>query len=1012
MSQHRLRLSLADGCPLTATLLALLLAGASHGAELAEVPYGVPAKAWRESFGKHRARVYVEAKAQAVRVRIPWRRRDHDAEKKRIIIVDATTNKRVDNMFRVNVNREFGDLVFEPATAPGEYHVYCMPYIVQRHHGGYGGGYQPRLDTADKDWLRRCGLSPQGPSADKWKTLPAARVLEIQARTEFSRFDPMEVVATRKEHQGLLARHAGKPYLLFPEDRKFPIRMREDLPLRWIKRGPRDRFEGKASRNEFYAFQIGLYAVTQPVDRVTIEFQALRREGGAAKENGPGAIPASAFRCFNLGGTNWDGRPLRKTVSVAKGKIQPLWCGVQIPKDAPSGLYKGRLTVAAKNAPPHTVDLALTVTPQVLEDSGDGDLWRHARLRWLDSTIGMDDEVVAPYTPLEIDDCTVKCLGRSVRFAGTGLPESVRSGDREILAGPMTFVVETKAGTASMSAGNPKITKRTPGTIEWESPCKLGALTAHCSSRMEFDGHLTCAVTLTAGNETQVDDLRLEIPFQRSVSTYMMGVGRKGGYRPKKWSWKWGGKIYYDSFWIGDVWAGMQCELRGASYCGPMVNLYWALQQLKPPATWHNGGKGGVRIVEDGDRIIARCYSGPRRLAAGQRLRFEFALLITPVKPLDPASHFKTRYYHHPEPVEKVAAVGANVINVHHANELNPYINYPFLANDKLAAYVRAAHEKDIKVKIYYTLRELTNHVVEMWALRSLGHEVLAPGGGGGYPWLREHLVDDYAPMWYAPMPDGEACAAIVNSGMSRWYNYYLEGLAWLCKNIQIDGLYQDDVSYDRQVMKRVRKILDRLRPGSMIDLHSNTAFSKGPANQYMEFFPYVDRLWFGESFNYDDPPDYWLVEICGIPYGLMGEMLQNGGNKYRGMIYGMTARAPWNQDPPKMWPLWDRFGIAEAKMIGYWEPACPVRTDHKDVLATAYVRPGKTLIALASWHPSPATCRLQIDWNAIGLVAGKARLFAPAVEDFQAETIFKHTDGIPVAPGKGWLLIVDAGNR
>lgn len=50
----------------------------------------------------------------------------------------------------------------------------------------------------------------------------------------------------------------------------------------------------------------------------------------------------------------------------------------------------------------------------------------------------------------------------------------------------------------------------------------------------------------------------------------------------------------------------------------------------------------------------------------------------------------------------------------------------------------------------------------------------------------------------------------------------------------------------------------------------------------------------FGEYFDKDSPPDFWLVEMSGIPYGLMGEMLQDGGNQYRGMLYGMTARLPW----------------------------------------------------------------------------------------------------------------------
>jgi hypothetical protein len=348
------------------------------------------------------------------------------------------------------------------------------------------------------------------------------------------------------------------------------------------------------------------------------------------------------------------------------------------------------------------------------------------------------------------------------------------------------------------------------------------------------------------------------------------------------------------------------------------------------------------------------------------------------------------------------------VINIHHATEPNPYINYPFLATEKLAAYVKEAHAKNVKVKIYYTVRELTNHTVELWALRSLGHEVLAPGGGGGYPWLREHLVSDYSPAWYHRFPDGEVCAAVVTSGASRWYNYYLEGLDWLLRNVEIDGLYLDDVTYDRQVLKRMRKIMSRTRPDCLIDLHSNTAFSCGPANQYMEFFPYIDRLWFGESFNYDESPDYWLVEISGIPFGVMGEMLEKGGNPWRGMIYGMTARLPYLGDPRPLWKLWDEFGIGQARMIGYWDPACPVSTTEPDVLATAYVKQGKTLVAVASWARRPVGCRLKIDWRALGLDAEKAVLTAPAVEGFQPAARFGPTDEIPVTPGRGWLLIIN----
>jgi hypothetical protein len=84
--------------------------------------------------------------------------------------------------------------------------------------------------------------------------------------------------------------------------------------------------------------------------------------------------------------------------------------------------------------------------------------------------------------------------------------------------------------------------------------------------------------------------------------------------------------------------------------------------------------------------------------------------------------------------------------------------------------------------------------VAELWALRSLGFEVYLDGGDGGHSWLREHLVNHYAAAWHQPLSGGEVDAAIATSGLSRWHNYYLEGLGWLVRNAGIDGLYLDGI--------------------------------------------------------------------------------------------------------------------------------------------------------------------------------------------------------------------------
>jgi hypothetical protein len=322
-----------------------------------------------------------------------------------------------------------------------------------------------------------------------------------------------------------------------------------------------------------------------------------------------------------------------------------------------------------------------------------------------------------------------------------------------------------------------------------------------------------------------------------------------------------------------------------------------------------------------------------------------------------------------------------------------------------------------LKLKLYYTIRELTNHVAELWALRSLGGEVLADGPGGGFPWLREHLVSGYLPQWYQHFDDpqlGVDAAMLSATGPSRWYNYYIEGLAWLLRETGIDGLYLDDVSYDRQTVKRIRKVMEAVRPGCLIDLHSNTFFSKGPATQYTEFFPYIDRLWFGEGFQYDRmPPENWFVEVSGIPFGLTGDMLEGGGNPWRGMVYGMTVRYPWQTDdvtcdPRSIWKVWDAFGIAGATVSGYWEDSPVVTTDHPDVLATTYLKPRRALVAIASWASERAMVHLRIDWQRLGLDPRTTVLKAEPIDRFQPARRFAVGEEIPVEPGRGWLLVVE----
>lgn len=957
-----------------------------------------------DSLGNHRVIVSVDKPADAVLATINWRRRDLNPEAKNLIVVDAATGERITNVCRFTIDRERGEVVFQPQTVPGEYYIYYLKNVMS------GSPYYPTVNypafenTASADWVKKNKLSGK-----KAPALPAAKVVQFQAINELNSFYPMEVIATSNETARLLKEHPGEKYILFTEDRKFPIRMTTDIPYKWIADNRHDFFYGQADKGEYYVFQLGVWAARSNVENLHVDFSALTNKATGEQ------IPASSFTCFNTEGTDVTGTVFEKNCSVDKGKVQALWVGTQLPEHLSAGTYQGTVTVSAANAESKTVQVSLNVSENVIANHGDNEPWRHSRLRWLNSQIGFDDEVIAPYTPLVMKDKTISCLGREIKLSDLGLPEHITSyfketmtgigtNGRSVLAAPM----ELAADGGAWENLNFEITKHKQGAIAWKALNQNSRFLMDLEGEMESDGNIAYKVTLVAREDASVEDVALRTHLASGVGRYMMGLGEKGGYCPNDLRWKWDVEKNQDAVWVGDVNAGIQIRLYDNKYERPLNTNFYHQKPLHMPVSWCNAGNGGIDIhnAADGTRINA--YSGKRSVKKGDRLYYYFNLALTPFRPIDTDKQWRERYHHNYEFLDGIQKRGANVINIHHANAINPFINYPFLRTKEMKAYIDGAHARDMKVKIYNTVRELSNSCVEMFALRSLGNEIFSEGPGGGFSWLQEHLDQNYIGAWFVP---GLKDAAIVNSGISRWHNYYLEGLDWLMKNVGIDGLYIDDLAFDRMTMKRIRKVMNRTNPGAMIDLHSANQYNPkdgfaNSANLYLEHFPYLDRLWFGEYFNYDFPPEFWLVEVSGIPYGLMGEMLEGGGNPWRGMLYGMTGRSPRVDNGP-LWKLWDSFGMQNSEMIGYWVKDNPVKTGSEKTLATVYSHMGdKALISLATWEDTDAKVKLSIDWAKLGLDPSKVTLHAPAIENFQQETTWKPSDEIVVPKGKGLLII------
>jgi hypothetical protein len=351
-------------------LLFLLFIGNTSIAQ--ELKYVIKHNEWDpDSLGNHRVVLALEnTPGNVAKATINWRRADLHPENKELFIVDSTTNKKVLNVSVASINRESCTLYFEPVPGDNKYFVYYMAYKVDRKSNYPNAKYLKSQQIANEDWLQ---------SLSNKKVMEEARVECIESINAINSFYPMEVIATEEEVNSLVHQNAGKSYLVFPEDRLHSIRMKHDLPLRWIINGVKNTFNGEAKRGEYYAYQLGIFPITKNIDSVRISFSDLKSKSGKV-------ISSKVMSCLNTNCIDLRGSKFTMQVDVARGEVQAMWCLVNIPAATISGTYEGYVTVSATNAENTKIGVRITVHPTLAVNGGVNEPLKQTRLTWLNST--------------------------------------------------------------------------------------------------------------------------------------------------------------------------------------------------------------------------------------------------------------------------------------------------------------------------------------------------------------------------------------------------------------------------------------------------------------------------------------------------------------------------------------------------------------------------------------------------------------------------------------------------
>jgi len=828
-------------------------------------------------------------------------------------------------------------------------------------------------------------------------------------------------------------------FLVFPELRENPIKWFDSIPEEKVQEALHPKsFELSAGRGEFFVFQLGIWALNQDLKDMQIKFNDLIGADGKT-------VSAKKMTCFNNGGINFKGAPFSKTINISAGRVQALWIGIDL-DGAEQGDYTSSVSILA-NGKKQTSPFRIKVSGNGVPNHGYDEGARLSRLNWLNSTVGINEEITKGFLPLKVEGNKIAILGRILTIAENGLPATVTSffapsnqslteKGEPVVNRPFRFVVETEEGKiVHLSPGKLIFKQQTASKIVWSVLNTSKLCDLECTGQMEYDGFVDYQLKLKAKNSLKVRDIRIEIPVVKEKAEYMMGLGHEGGLRAPDWKWKWDVSKNQDMLWVGAVNGGMRIKWKAENYVRPLVNIYYAFGPLNLPPSWGNAGKGGVNISEQDGEVLINAYSGNRELKTGETLHYDFELLITPFRLIDRQNKFGDRYYHGggtntSVKIANAQKSGANIINIHHAEDIYPFINYPYLdANvGELKQLVGDAHKANMRMKFYYTTRELTKNLPEFWAFNSLNGEVIFPGPGnasrtealhpkGPNEWLIKNLKEKYIPAWYNLVKEGkfkgETDLSVITTPDSRLNNFYIGGLDWMVQHIGIDGVYIDDAALDRFTLKRARKIIDQYRPEGRMDLHSWNHFNKWAGftnclNLYMDLLPYFDLVWIGEGRDYNRMPDHWLIEVSGIPFGLAGQMLEGGGNPWRGMVYGITTRAGWTKNPPsEMWKFWDEHKIADKIMIGYWEKDCPVTCSNPSVKASVYNGTDEVIISVANWTGQEAETSLSLDRAKLGLDGAGSEANIPEIKDFQAGRAGVSLDKLTIPGKKGYLIII-----
>jgi len=622
---------------------------------------------------------------------------------------------------------------------------------------------------------------------------------------------------------------------------------------------------------------------------------------------------------------------------------------------------------------------------------------------WKNNTLGLDDDVPPPWTPVGVSGNVLSVWNRTYDFGTSPFPHQITVESVPILAGPIGVEGRVNGAAIVWKTGKQIFKNKSKSKVTLQSINHAGLISMTAESSCEFDGLIRVDLTIIPlAKGTKLDNLSLRIPIKVKYAKYKYGYGHIGDGGE-------GAHFPWEKDIIGNLTTPWNSDFMPALWIGDESHgLLWFSEGQE---NWsQNKPLNALRLDSVGDAVVLTVNIVDTPIAPGKPIKLTFGLQATPAKPFPHPKDWLT--------FRQCGSPKANLLFYGWDGNSTRWQGFPVagkaVASDSdpaafndtplktSIATIRNSHSSypvdsdNVKFPVYLSPAEMVLEIPEASENRS--------------EWER-------TPEFLQTIDSGQV-EAMPCPKSKDWQDFFIYYLNDFFKKYDVDGIYMDygysqpcnnklhGCGYDlgskrksiwpifalHDLHRRIYKVVQKLKPNSaLITLgHANGAQNLPHVNfwNFVVEGEYINttilnNVYKGDYLAYFSPGRA-TVEFSGRPFGVSPLWLTYTDSDKPEQAQEVMALALLNGSP--VWnyrinidtlysveAVLDRFGVSDIEeFMPYWSNSSVVTISNAPgVYVTIYKKPGRSLVAVSNLSSDDATPMVKLDLSRLGLNEG-----------------------------------------